>query len=118
MVPSSVTNRKIAGAEVGCGEPVAGLVKPLTLKPPPAMSVLNTVPVGVPLAPSGSPGAGMLTTSELIETGVLFVPGTLYRVDRLVPLSEIQNGPAGLSEMPQGLTRWGSVTAATPGRSD
>jgi hypothetical protein len=39
--------------------------------------MLNTVPVGVPLAPSGSPGVGMLTTSPLMEIGVLLAPGTL-----------------------------------------
>ena len=33
-------------------------------------------------------------------------------------LSEIQNGLPELSEMPQALTRLGSIVAATPGRSD
>src|SRR5262249_51227115 len=51
MVPSSVTNRKIAGADV---------VPLVILKPPPARSMLNTVPVGVPLAPVRSPGVGMV----------------------------------------------------------
>src|SRR5579864_1878083 len=74
MVPSSVTNKKMADAEVAAPD----FEKPLTLKPPAAPpSMLNTVPVGVPLAPNGSPGVGMLTTREFTETGVLFAPGTL-----------------------------------------
>ena len=40
-------------------------------------SVLNTVPVGVPVAPVGLPGVGMLTTRLLMLTGVLLAPGTL-----------------------------------------
>src|SRR5262249_22623625 len=74
IVPSSVANRNTAGAVAGA----PALEKPDSRRPrnvPP--SVLNTVPVGVPLAPVGSPGVGMLTTSELMLTGVLFVPGTL-----------------------------------------
>src|SRR5262249_33235613 len=57
-------------------------------------------------------GPGIFTTSDC------GVPAVLYSVDTPVPLSEIQKGPVGLSEMPQGLTRWGSRFAATPGRSD
>ena len=69
-----MANRKTAGAVIGF--PL--LSTPLTLNPPVApRSMLNTVPVGVPLAPSGLPGVGMLTTSGLIETGVLLAPGTL-----------------------------------------
>ena len=77
---------------------------------------MNTVPVGVP--PVGSTGVGMFTTSGLIVTGALFAPGTRYSVDRPALLSEIQNGLPVLSEMPHALTRFGSVTAAAPGRSD
>src|SRR5262245_17878345 len=102
MVPSSVAKRKRAGL-------------PLSMNP---LDVLNTVPVGVPDDPVGSGGDGMPTTSKLIDTGVLFAPGTVYSVDTLAPLSEIQKGLVELSEMPQGLTRWGSVTAATPGKSE
>src|SRR5260370_28810286 len=73
-VPSSVANRKIAEAVIG----FPFLSTPLTVNPPVAPpSMLNTVPVGAPVAPSGSPGVGMLTTSGLIETGVLLAPGTL-----------------------------------------
>src|SRR6266436_5890675 len=39
-------------------------------------------------------------------------------VDRPALLSEIQNGLPPLSEIPQGLTRFGSSKAATPGKSD
>jgi hypothetical protein len=45
------------------GDRFAVLVEAGDLEPPVlAPSMLNTVPVGVPLAPSRSPGAGMLTT--------------------------------------------------------
>src|SRR5438309_147813 len=70
MVPSSVSNRKTAAAEVGAGEPVLGLVKPLTLNPPVGPpSVLNTVPVGVPDAPSGVVNARFLlwNTGHLLQ---------------------------------------------------
>ena len=69
------------------------------------LSRLNTVPVGVPLAPNGSSGVGMLTTRPFIETGVLLVPGTLYRVDTPALLSKIQKGLPPLSEIPHGFTR-------------
>src|SRR5262249_18645567 len=46
------------------------------------------------------------------------VPAVLYSVETPVPLSETQKGLPALSEMPQGLTRWGSRFWATPGRSD
>ena len=39
-------------------------------------------------------------------------------MDKPELLSEIQNGLPALSEMPQALTRLGSWTAATPGKSD
>src|SRR5262245_13986673 len=96
MVPSSVANRK-AGAAGPL--PLAETLSP-PLAPP---KVLNTVPVGVPSAPRGAAGGGpgIFTTSDC------GVPAVLYSVDTPVPLSEIQKGPVGLSEMPQGLTRWG-----------
>src|SRR3954447_13043661 len=73
-VPSSVANRKAAEAVIGL--PI--LSTPLTVNHPLAPpSMLKTCPVGVPVAPSGSPGVGMLTTSGLIETGVLLAPGAL-----------------------------------------
>src|SRR6516164_4425037 len=71
-VPSSVANRKTAEAVIG----LPFLSSPLTVNPP-APSMLNTVPVGAPVAPDGLPGVEMLTTSGLMETGVLFAPGTL-----------------------------------------
>src|SRR5207302_3239540 len=106
MVPSSVANRKAADADVGAGEPVLGLEKPLTLNPPVGPpSMLNTVPVGVPEAPNGSTGVGMLTTSGTMPIGAPLAPGVLYRVETPALLSEIQNGLPGLSAMPQGLTK-------------
>src|SRR5437764_9243312 len=80
--------------------------------------MLKTVPVGVPSEPSGWSGEGMLTTRELMSTSFPLAPGTLYRVDTPALLSETQNGPPGPWEMPQGLTRWASVTSATFGKSD
>src|SRR5262245_42810334 len=107
MVPSSVSNRKTAAAGP---LPLAETLNP-PLAPP---KVLNTAPVGVPSVPRGSAGGGpgIFTTSDC------GVPAVLYSVDTPVPLSETQNGLPPLSAMPQGLTRWGSRFAATPGRSD
>src|SRR5260370_23050527 len=68
IVPSSVAKRKMAGAVCVLSE---------ILNPCPAKSWLKTEPVGVPSAPSGSSGLGILTTSGLMLTGVLFAPGTL-----------------------------------------
>src|SRR5258706_1694556 len=55
IVPSSVAKRKEAGAVTG-RFPV---VTPEILKAPCPFAVLKTRPVGVPLAPSGSPGLGI-----------------------------------------------------------
>src|SRR6478752_2652231 len=97
MVPSSVANKKTAGAEVA----TLFALNPLILNPPSAPpSVLNTVPVGVPLFPVASPGDGILTTSELMLTGVLPAPGTLYRLATPALLSDTQNGPLEFSDMP------------------
>ena len=76
--------------------------------------MLNTVPVGVPLGPSGSPGVGMLTTSGLMAIGVPFWPGVLYRVDTPGVVVRDPEGAAALSEMPQGLTRLGSGDCGHP----
>src|SRR5262249_41854992 len=109
MVPSSVANRNTAAAEVA----VPVFVKPLILNPPVGPpSVLNTVPVGVPSVPRGAGGLGMLTTSAC------GTPAVLESVDTPALLSEIQKGLPLLVEMPHGLTRWGSICCATPGRSD
>jgi hypothetical protein len=68
--PSSVANRNRAGAEAVC----PALFGPVIRKAPLARPLLNTVPVGVP--PVRLTGVGMLTTSGLIETGVLPAGGT------------------------------------------
>src|SRR5258706_372955 len=51
----------------------------------------------------------MVTTSDCM------FPLPSYNVDSPELLSEIQNGLIGLYEIPQGLTRFGSVMAALPG---
>src|SRR4051794_30711945 len=69
---------------------------------------LKTCPVGAP--------PGMSTTSGTIEKGA---PPTAprYSVVLSVPLSETHSGVAGPALRPQGFTRLGSWTVATPGWS-
>src|SRR5215468_916560 len=81
--------------------PVPGTVK--------AAVSLKTCPVGAP--------AGMLTTSGTIDTGALPL-SPVYSVVTSAPLSETQTGVFGPRDMPQALTRLGSVSVATPGWSD
>src|SRR5262245_43121449 len=70
---------------------------------------LNTVPAGFP--------PGMLTSNRWLIG--LPARSPRYRGLRPVPLSDSQNAPPlGLSEMPHGLTRFGSKTWATPIWSD
>src|SRR5579885_2342750 len=52
----------------------------------------------------------------MVTTSGWIFPLPSYRVESPVPVSEIQNGPIGLYEMPQGLTRFESVMGALPGR--
>src|SRR5258708_19702674 len=80
IVPSSVEKRKRAGAEVAA----PALVTPEIMKACLPEAVLNTVPVGVPLELSGSPGAGIETTNDC------GVPAVLYSVETPLPFSEIQ----------------------------
>jgi hypothetical protein len=66
---------------------------------------LDTVPVGFP--------PGMVTSKKWLTGLPLGSPG--YKGLRPVPLSDSQNAPPlGLSEMPHGLTRFGSRISATP----
>src|SRR5437588_209241 len=88
MVPSSVAKRNWLGPDALPSVMTKSLV------------LLKTLPVGAP--PGPPPGSGMLTT------GGTPMPLLLYRVDRPVPLSEICQGPVGLCDRPQGLTRFGS----------
>src|SRR5258708_17784960 len=111
MVTHSVAKKNTA-LETVCRD----LAGPAIWKMVLATRTLKSVPVGVP--PSRLAGVGMFTTSGEIEIPMLPAPGTEYSVDTPAPLSEIQKGLPELSEMPHGLTRWGSCTAATPGRSD
>src|SRR5664280_3742597 len=85
MVPSSPAKRKCAGV-------------PRILK---SVVPLKTCPVGVPVSTPFP--EGMVTTSAC------GVPAALYRVESPVPLSEIHQGPVGLKDIPQALTRLASV---------
>jgi len=96
MVPSSEAKRKTAGLLVATWKSVV---------------LLNTCPVGDP-GPVPLAAGGTVTTS-----GMMF-PTPPYRVETPVPLSETQNGPLGDAEMPQELTRFGSVLRARPGTSE
>src|SRR5215217_2941163 len=88
IVPDSVANRKSAGAVV---------VPSVTSNPVPP---LKTVPVGAPRT---------LTTSDCR------MPAPSYNVDVSVPLFATHQNVVGPAARPQALTRFGSVTAATPG---
>src|SRR5690242_14474878 len=100
IVPSSVSKRNTDGA---------GAVPCETTKP---VVPLKTVPVGVP----GPETEGIVTTrGVLVGNGW---PWPLYNVETPAPLSDIQKGLVELSEIPQGLTKCGSVKAARPGMSE
>src|SRR5262249_35854411 len=117
-VPSSVANGKTAGAVIGF--PVRS-TPPAVNPPAPPPSRVSTGPVGAPGAPTGSAGAGTLTTSGLMPSGgrpAAGGAGALERVDTPALLSETHNGLPGLSVRPNGLTRLGSWSWATPSRSD
>src|SRR5262249_9295809 len=94
MPPSSVANRK----RLGAATPFLAIAKPAPS--------LKTVPVGLP---SAGRADGIVTTSG---TGC---PRPSRRSETPLPLSPNQKGPVGLKAMPQGLTRFGSVTRAHPG---
>jgi hypothetical protein len=68
---------------------------------------LNTMPVGVPCADPGEPG--IVTTSGWI------CPFAEYAVDVPVPLLATHHGPSVDRARPQGLTRFGSLPATSPG---
>src|SRR5579883_2064636 len=98
MVPSSVAKMKIEGA-------VAPLLVMLNPDPVP----LNTCPVG--LAGDICPG-GTAIVIDVCPATVTGFPAPSW-IDAIPePLSDIQNGPVGLKETPQGLIRFGSVTGA------
>src|SRR5262249_24743638 len=114
IVPSSVTKRKTAEADVA----TPFLSTPAILNPP--LSILKTAPVGVPLLPTSFvPGAGMLTTRGLMLTEFGVLPDTLWSVASLAPLSETQKGlptgcagVLGLEVRPHGFSKCGSTSAA------
>src|SRR6266567_3171101 len=106
IVPSSVANRKKAGALDGLPAPL----QPEIVNAPDAICVLNTRPVGAPPVPKGSSGVGISTTSGTW----LSVPlaSVRYSVERPAPLSETQNGETDDSPTPHGFIRRGSTKAA------
>src|ERR1700722_10211741 len=83
--------------------------EPPTLK---SVVVLKTWPSG---AEGGEPpaGGGIVTTS-----GTMAPVLPLYKVAKPVPLSETHQGLVAEDDNPHGLTRLGSVIAATPGISE
>jgi len=76
----------------------------------PVESVLKTCPVGAPEVTS--------TTRAALATAVTEAP--VYSVVLSIPLSDTQSGDPGdasvpgVADRPQGLTRSGSVSGATP----
>src|SRR5207244_3673204 len=89
-VPSSVANINRLEPEV---------VPSDTRKP--LLDSLKTFSSGAAEVPAADPGGGgMVTTNGLVTV----VPEIEYTLARPVPLSEIQKGPVGLAEMPQGFT--------------
>src|SRR4029453_11502939 len=100
MEPSSLTKMKKAGAEFPFF---------LTWK---NGVLLRTCPVGLP-PPLFRAAVGIVTTSERA------VPSCPERVETPVPLSLTQIVPFGAeTDMPHGLTRFGSTCSATPAMSD
>jgi hypothetical protein len=96
MVPASESKMNLAG------------IRPMfvpSLKP---FEALNTWPVGAPI--------GTVNTSGTMPNGAPPVPPE-YSVARPVPLSATHSGVVGPVARPHGLTRLGSVSCATPGRS-
>src|SRR6266436_350925 len=97
--PSSLTKMKRAGAEFPFFVTWKNCVP------------LKTCPVGFPV-PRFRALVGIVTISEEA------VPSWWYRVETPVPLSLTQTVPPGETDMPQGLTRFGSICCATPPMSD
>src|SRR5262245_5245792 len=97
MVPSSLTNRNMS-----------------PLNAPAPAPLLKTCPVGFPAPPGGitTPPDGSGGDPNVTLLATLVVGLTEYKVETPVPLSETQNGLAPEVEMPQGLTRNGSVSWA------
>src|SRR6266581_9763306 len=102
IVPSSVANRKLAGALDG----LPAALQPEIVNAPDAICVLNTRPVGAPPLPNGSSGVGIRTTSGTL----LSVPlaSVRYSVETPAPLFETQNGEVDDSPTPHGFNRSGS----------
>src|SRR6476659_9360913 len=97
MVPSSVAKMNTAGFPGVSGKSVVPL---------------KTCPVGVPVGLEFGSPEGMVTTRDF------GLPVPSYRVDLPAPLSEIHQGVPDPRDIPQGLTRFGSVTGAMPGILD
>src|SRR5690349_4343811 len=98
MPPSSVAHRKRAAV--------------------PAPAIRKSLADGFDVMPVGTPcpaplAAGIVTG----DGGEIAAPEPLYNVDVPVPLFETQIGLVASIAMPHPLTRFGSMLAATPGRS-
>src|SRR5262249_20852492 len=79
--------------------------------------VLETCPVG-PWGPVPVGGMFTVKTGTGLLTSVPVLPSTEWRVAELVRWSETQKGLPCLNETPQGLTKFGSVTSASPATSE
>src|SRR5262252_5189081 len=96
MVPSSVAKRNWLGPERLLSATTKSLVP------------LKTLPVGAAVVP-----AGLLAGGGIVITGWVPTPAASYCVARPLPLSETTQGPVGLCDSPQELTRFESVSSAT-----
>jgi len=96
MVPSSVAKIKTLGADLLFPEITKSEV------------LLKTCPVGVASASAVLPGETGIFTAELLKIG-RGCPALLYRVVTPLPLSETQNGPVELKDIPQGFTKFLSL---------
>src|SRR4029077_2623088 len=96
IVPSSVANRKKAGPET----PFFAITKSDEL----GSKVLNACPVGAATAPlPAEGGAGIATTRGC------GLPAPSYSVVTPAGLSDTQIGVPGLTDVPHGFFRFGSV---------
>src|SRR5215211_3793295 len=96
ILPSSVANRKSAGADA-VPAPTAKLEPLFATAPVGAFSTLTT---------SGEPD------------GAKAAPSAVYTVARLVPLSATHQGESVSDARPQALTRFGSTWSAIPASSE
>src|SRR5437867_12174132 len=97
--PSSATKMKVLGCEL-----------------PFFMTLKNGVPFAT--IPVGLPPSLLLALGGIVMTSPVAVPSRLYSVDTPAPLSLMKMVFDEECAMPQGLTKFGSLNLATPGRSE